>query len=590
MKKPPESIRIKKRFWFLACVFSCFFLVVALRAFQIQVLQRDTLVQKAERHYRKSMVFHGKRGSILDINGAPLAISMEAASVAIRPDLFPDKDAAALSLSRILGKPFEDIRPVFSGKGFTWVARNIRPETAGEIRAYAETLPLSPSQKLLAVQIVQESSRAYPNREMAAQVLGFTGRDGEGLEGLENRFNALLKGEARDLTIIRDARGRWFNTESSGLKAAPGKDLVLTLDKTLQFITESALNEAAGRTDAAAGMAVVLCPKTGALRAIAHYPSFNPNDFGNYPADFRKNRAVSEPFEPGSTMKAFLIAGALDRGYIRPDSIYDCANGAYRIGPVTIRDTKPHDWLSVTQILKYSSNIGSVKISEVMGEKALYDTLRDFGFGEKTGIETPGETRGALRDWRQWTAVDTGNIAFGQGLSASAVQLVAATAAIANGGLLMQPHIIREIRDPVSGKVDSFQPSSLRRVISPETAATVREMMAAVTETGGTGVDAAPAGYRVAGKTGTSQKTEPDGTYSKTRFIASFLGFAPLEDPALVVLIMLDEPRKNYYGGAAAGPAFRTIVAEGLAYMNVPPQSTTYITKAMGHGEHYENF
>ncbi|MDY0164014.1 penicillin-binding protein 2 [Desulfobotulus sp.] len=585
MKKAPEPTFAKTRFMLVIAVFSLLFCTVGVRAFQVQVLQREGLVQKAERHYRKSLVFHGKRGSILDKNGAPLAVSMEAASVAIRPDLFPDRETAATAIARILGKPREDLLPLFSGDRFTWIARRVRPEAAEEILAFRSTLPLTPSQRLLAIQVVSESSRAYPNREMAAQVIGFTGMDGEGLEGLEHRYNSVLKGEARDLTIIRDGRGRWFNEQDTAAEAAPGKNLVLTLDKTLQFITESALSEAASRSDAAAGMAVVLCPKTGAIRAMAHYPSFNPNNFGPYPRDFWRNRAVSEPFEPGSTMKSFLIAGALDRGYIRSDAIYYCGNGSYRIGPVTIRDTKPHEWLSVTQILKFSSNIGSVKISEVMGEKALFDTLRSFGFGERTGIDAPGETRGILRDWRRWTSVDTGNIAFGQGLSASAVQLVAAAGAIANGGILMRPYLVQEIRDPLTGTAEVFPPQAVHRVIAPETANMVKAMMATVTETGGTGTAAAPRGYRAAGKTGTSQKTEPDGSYSRSRYIASFLGFAPLEDPALVVLVMLDEPRKSHYGGAAAGPAFRTIISEGLAYMNIPPRPATPITTAMGYGE-----
>ncbi|MCW7752560.1 penicillin-binding protein 2 [Desulfobotulus sp. H1] len=590
MKKIPEHRYAKNRFRFLSLVFSLLFLIVAARAFQVQVLHRDSLVQKAERHYRKALLFHGKRGSILDANGSPMAVSVDAASVAIRPDYFPDKDAAALKIARILGKDVNEIRPLFSENRFTWIARRIRPETADSILAIGEELHLPPSHRSMAIQVVNESSRAYPNREMAAQVIGFTGTDGEGLEGLEHRYNGILKGEARDLTIIRDGRGRWFNETSSDGQAAPGKDIVLTIDKTIQFITESALHEAASRSDAAAGMAVVLCPKTGDIKAMAHYPSFNPNDFRRYPQDFWRNRAVSEPFEPGSTTKIFLVAGAIDRNYIRPDSIYYCGNGSYRIGPVTIRDTRPHEWLSVTQILKFSSNIGSVKISEVMGEKALYDSLRSFGFGERSKIEAPGETRGILRDWQRWTAVDTGNIAFGQGFSASAVQLVAAAGAIANGGILMQPRLVREIRDPVTGKSTRMPPKAIRRVIAPETAATVSSMMAAVTEADGTGRAATPQGYRVAGKTGTSQKTNPDGTYSRTRFIASFLGFAPLDDPALAIVIMLDEPRRSSYGGAAAGPAFRTIVSEGLAYMNIPPEPIRPFTTAMQQGNAHEGF
>ncbi|TYT74573.1 peptidoglycan D,D-transpeptidase FtsI family protein [Desulfobotulus mexicanus] len=586
MKKVHKPTFAKQRFQLVALIFSLLFLSVAGRAFQVQVLHKDTLVQKAERHFRTASVFHGKRGSILDSNGSPLAVSMEAASIAIRPDFFPDRNAAAEGIARILGKTTSEIIPLFAEDRFTWLARRIRPETAEEILEFGKTLNMNASQRRMAIQVFTENSRAYPNREMAAQVIGFTGTDGDGLEGLEHRYNDLLKGGAQNMSIIRDGRGRWFSEESSLPQVEPGKDIVLTLDKTLQHITESALHEAAGRSDAAAAIAVVLCPKTGDIRAMAHYPSFNPNDFGRYPRNFWRNRAVSEPFEPGSTTKVFLVAGAIENNYIRPDSIYYCGNGSYRIGRVTIRDTRPHEWLSVTEILKFSSNIGSVKISEVMGEKALYDTLKTFGFGERTEIEAPGETRGLLRDWQRWRAVDTGNIAFGQGFSASAVQLAAAAGAIANKGVLMQPRLVREIRDSVTGEVEVIPPRAIRRAISPETAAIVKEMMATVTQTGGTGVAAAPKGYRVAGKTGTSQKIEPDGSYSRTRFMASFLGFAPLDDPALVIMVMLDEPRRSYYGGVAAGPVFRTIVSEGLAYMNIPPEPMGPITTAMAQGGH----
>lgn len=568
-KSNPPQIG-KGRALVVAGLFSFLFLVVAARAFQIQILQQPELMKKAERQYRRSLEFDGKRGRILDTNEAPIAVSMDAYSIAIRPQEIPDRKSAAKKLARALHQNEARIRKKIAGDRFTWLARRVGPATRKRVEAL----------HLPGIEVVTETSRAYPGKGLAAQVIGFTGTDGKGLEGLEYRFNEALKGEKQDLSVIRDAGGRWFKEGGLTADPPPGKDIVLTLDKTIQFIAESALSDAAKQYDAASGMAIVMAPKTGAIRAIAHYPQYNPNTFGNYPPRFWQNRAVTEPFEPGSTLKVFLAAGAIHKGYCRPDSIYYCGNGSYKIGPVTVHDTKPHEWLSVSQIIKYSSNIGAVKISEVTGAESLHAILKDFGFGEKSGIEASSETKGILRPWPEWTQVDTGNIAFGQGISTSAIQLTAAVSAIANGGRLMRPYLIEEIRDPKTGRHQKREPEIIRQVVSPDAAAIVRQMMESVTEEGGTGTQSVPVGYRVAGKTGTSQKLGANGKYSKKHYIASFLGFAPLENPELAVLVVLDEPRANYYGGTVAAPVFREIVAESLAYMNIRPRQMTAAVKA----------
>lgn len=586
MKKRLEPAPQKSRFILVMVLFASFFFVVAGQAFRIQILENDLFTEQAEKLYLKEKVLKGKRGSILDARGVPMAMSIDAVSIAIRPQYLPQDrkfDKARTEIANIIGKTRKELDIVFSRSGFTWLSQETQPEVAEKLLSYVKTLDIPNENKKRLIEVFEASRRVYPNRSIAAQLVGFTGRDGQGLEGLEYHYNDILKGETRNETFIHGSRSGIFNEDAPLLEENHGKDIVLTIDRGLQFIAENALAEAALQAEASNGMAVILSPKTGEILAMANYPSFNPNDFLQYPKASWRNRVITDVFEPGSTLKVFLVAGALEQKFVEPNTIYYCENGSYHIGPQRIRDTKPHGWLSVKQIVKYSSNIGSVKISEVLGRENLHGILTGFGFGRKTHIDTAGETGGILSHWRRWYPQDTGSIAFGQGISTTALQLAVAAGAIANGGDLMQPYLIKEIRDPVTGEVETINPRLVRRVISHKTSEIVKEMMASVTEAGGTGVQAATYGYRVAGKTGTSQKQEEDGSYSQTRHIASFLGFAPFRNPEIVVLVVLDEPKKKQYGGTAAAPAFKTIISESLAYMNIPPETVTPFTVAMFH-------
>lgn len=584
MKKRHEPTLKKSRFILVSVIFASFFLVVAAQAFRIQVLENDRFTEKAGKLILREKTLAGKRGSILDTHGVPMAMSIDAVSIGIRPQYLPqDKqyDEARATIAKIVGKTKKELAPVFSGSGFTWLSKKAQPEVAEALLGYVKTLNIPDKDKNHLIDVFETSSRVYPSRDIAAQLIGFTGTEGQGLEGLEYHYNDILKGETKQETLVRGPGSGFFAEDAPLLAENHGKDIVLTIDREIQFIAENALAEAAMQAEAESGMVVALSPKTGEILAMANYPPFNPNDFQQYPAAHWRNRVVTDVFEPGSTLKVFLVAGALEQKFVQPNSIYYCENGMYNIGPQRIRDTKPHGWLSVKQIIKYSSNIGSVKISEVLGREKLHQILTDFGFGKKTQVDTVGETGGLLSHWRRWYPQDTGSIAFGQGISTTALQLAVAASAIANGGNLMQPYLIKEIRDPVTGEVQKTEPTLVRRVISPETSEIVKGMMASVTEAGGTGVQAATYGYRVAGKTGTSQKQEKDGSYSQTRHIASFLGFAPVKDPEIVVLVVLDEPRKKQYGGTAAAPAFKKIISESLAYMHVPPETVTPFSLAM---------
>ncbi|MGA6926835.1 MAG: penicillin-binding protein 2, partial [Desulfosarcina sp.] len=350
-----------------------------------------------------------------------------------------------------------------------------------------------------------------------------------------------------------------------------GNNVVLTIDRTIQHIAQKALEASVTGYAAQSGMAVVMVPATGEVLALAQYPFFNPNSYTDFKRESWRNRAITDPFEPGSTMKMFSAAAAIDSGVCSPSTIFFCENGEYRIGRNTIHDTKSHGWLSLQQIVKYSSNIGSVKMAEALGPRQLHDYLSAFGFGQRSGITCPGETAGSLSPFKIWSAIDAGAISFGQGISVSAIQLVAAASAIGNDGVLMKPLLVKSITDRNGRVVKSFAPEPMRRVISVQTAATVRRILKTVITEGGTGVKAALEGYTVCGKTGTAQKIDESGTYAKGRYLSSFIGLTPADRPELAILVIIDEPKVQTYGGIVAAPAFRQIALETLTYLNIPP-------------------
>lgn len=563
--------KTKNRELIIALFFSLFFMVIGIRAVQLQVFERNWLADKAENQYLKSVTTGGKRGTIFDIKKREMAVSLDAFSIGVVPSRLKEKKVAAGMIAKALGLRKKEVLKKISGKSFKWLKRKATPEEARTIK----------SLELKGIELVKEHERFYPGRSLAAQVLGFTSIDGRGLEGIEYAYNDVLKGTKNRVTVSRDARGKSFTVPETEASKGNGDNLILTLDRTIQFATEKALNEAATQFRAKYGLAVVMNPKTGAILAMANYPAFNPNAFGDFDRTTFRNRAVIDAFEPGSTMKVFSAAAALEAKACTPNSIFFCENGTYRVGGHNVNDTHPHQWLSLQQIIKFSSNIGVVKISELIGKKRLYNTLTDFGFGKKTGLDLSGETTGLLMPSSKWTTVDTGAISFGQGISVSAVQLVTALSAIANGGFMVKPHTVHAITDPSGTIKRTFDAGKKRRIISEKTARAVKKMMATVVTEGGTGVNAALEGYTVCGKTGTAQKIGADGRYSKKRYSASFLGFAPEKNPEIAVLVVIDEPRGNYYGGTVAAPAFKQIVFQTLNYLKVAPENQSIPEKLM---------
>ncbi|CAH2032244.1 penicillin-binding protein [Trichlorobacter ammonificans] len=548
------------RILMVAGLFSCAFVAVAVRTFSLQVLQHEHLVKMAERQHQRTVPLTPARGGIYDRSGASLAVSLEMDSLYAEPRRIKNPETVAAILAPLLDISEQELlRKLSSDRGFIWIERQISPETAARIR----------QMKLTGIGFAKESKRFYPNYEVAAHVLGFTGLDPEGLEGLERRYDSTILGKGGYLVTERDALGRDVAVKSAVVTdASPGKNLILTLDKNIQYLAEKELTKAVQSSGAKSGMVIVAEPATGKILAMANYPTFNPNSYNQYQPFQLRNRAVADSFEPGSTLKIFLLAAALEEKIVSPQNSINCENGRYSFGGRIIRDDHPKGRLTVAEVLKYSSNIGSAKIGLKLGDDRLHRYLTSFGFGQKTGIDLPGEVSGSLRPVNRWYGSDIATISFGQGISVSALQLVAATSAVANGGTLMKPYLVERITDTNGQTIQSFSPQALRRIVSPSTAASVTRMMEGVVAAGGTGTNAALEEIKVAGKTGTAQKADSHGKgYSSTRRTASFIGFVPSDKPLMTILVVIDEPRTSPYGGVVAAPVFREVAINSLCYL-----------------------
>lgn len=553
----------RARIVLVGILFAAAFAAIGGKAFYIQVYQSPWLSEKATGQIKRSVASAGKRGTIYDANRGELAVTLDVTSIAARPRLITDAKTTAPKLARILKLRTQDVRRKLSSKkSFVWLKRQATPR---ETEAVDEL-------GVKGIEFVSETNRYYPNTTLAAQVLGFTGIDGSGLEGVEFYYDRYLRGEEEKTTVYKDALGNGIATQGELAPSLRGNDLILTIDQNIQYLTESALAAAVEAYKAKSGIAVVLDPSSGAVLALAHAPLFNPNAFERSTEARWRNRAITDVFEPGSTMKIFSAAAAIESADMSPHTIFFCENGAYRIGSNVVHDVKKHGWLSLQQIIKYSSNIGAVKIGEKVGPRKLYQNLRNFGFAETTGLDAPGEVAGMLSPFARWSRIDTGAIAFGHGISVTAIQLVRAVAAIANGGVLMKPYLVKAITDSEGRIVKEFRPTEIRRVISPQTARILRKIMQSVVSEGGTGENGSLEGYTVGGKTGTARKLNAEGKYDGERHLASFAGFAPAENPVLAALVIIDEPQGAYYGGTVAAPVFKAIVQGTLSYLNIAPQ------------------
>ncbi len=546
----------------MGIVLSLWATVVVGRLVQVQLVRHDDYNARAADQQQRTISLTPVRGSIRDARGRILAESIPADSVYADPQAVQNPQLVAQRLSAVLGMRIPDIEKKLKARNeFAWIARQVSPEVGAQVRKL----------KLPGIYTLEEHRRSYPRGALAANVLGYVNLDGVGIAGIEHSFDHHVQGQAGKVTLLRDARRGMYLMGGGGKNAArDGSHVVLTIDEVIQFIAERALKSAVEKYRAASGSVVVMDPRDGAILAMASAPTFDPNDFRKFtPADWR-NRAVQDFYEPGSTFKIVTAAAGLEEGLVTPSQMIDCNNGGIQIANVRIKEHGGHAYgvIPFEEVLVHSSNVGTIRVGLALGSKRLYRYVRAFGFGEKSGIELPGETSGMLRRTERWSQLSNAVISIGQEMAATPLQVTRAVAAIANGGMLPQPKIVQRVIDSNGKTIYEAPTDKSRRVVSARTAAVLNEMLKAVVERG-TGKSAALAEHVVAGKTGTAQKPGRGGYSSDV--VASFAGYVPADRPRLVILVAVDTPRGAQYGGTIAAPVFQEVAQATLRYLEVPP-------------------
>ncbi len=540
------------------------------RAHELQVRQNSQLSDLAQQQYDREVRQQSRRGTIFDRNHNALAVSVDGFSLTANPRTLRrrhiDVTALGTRLAGVLGlEVAHTVAELERDLSFRWVKRHMTPNEANSVRAVLREYTVRADDGMA---LVVEPHRWYPNSELAAHVIGAVDIDGVGLEGIEKTFDDKLRGNDARLQGVRDAMGRLVFAEGlSPSDGSAGNDITLTIDKTIQFIAERELGAMVRSSEAVGGSLVVTDPNTGEILAMASYPTYNPNDLAHSTLEGRRNRVVGDRFEPGSTMKVFTVAGALDAGVIQSGQLINCYGGIFTIGDRTIHDTHTDTWNTPMQVLARSSNIGAAQIGLALGADGLERVFRRFGFGERTGVPLPGEARARFGE-RRWYDVEVATVAFGQGIGVTSLQLAQGLGAIANGGRLVRPLLVSRVHDATGALVEEHVPDAGRVAMDSRVARLVAEMLTTVTEEGGTGTGAAIPGVRVAGKTGTAQKAREHGRgYDENRWVSSFIGFAPSEHPEVVVTVIIDEPAGEHQGGTVAAPVFRRVTEETLRYL-----------------------
>ena len=549
----------------IGCVFIIGASVVIGRAYHLQIKNGAEYQGAAKRQSNTQRRVVAKRGTILDRNGDELALTVNVDTIFAEPRRIANPAHVAKKLSPILDIPVKQLASRLNSKRyFRYIKRRVSPKVAAQVQAL----------NIKGIGIEQEPRRFYSSRNLASHILGFTNHEGKGVAGIERTYEEYLRGRTYEVSSLRDALGnKVLRNGFTPHAALEGRNVRLSIDRNIQHAAQSELRKAVVENGGKSGVALVLQPRTGDVLAMASYPDFNPNDLSTSNNNSHLNRAVSMVYEPGSTMKLVTISAALEDELVSSNETINCENGKWKVGRRTIRDgNHKYGELSLSDILKVSSNICSAKLGFKLGAKRLHHWLTEFGFGLKTDIGLPGELRGLMRPPQKWRDIALANISFGQGLAVTPLQVAQATAVIANDGVLVRPRIVKSI---VSQEGEEEQPEITRepkRIMKAEVAQLLRTMMVGVTEEGGTAEAASIAGFHVAGKTGTSQKIDPvTRAYSRSLYVASFVGFVPADDPAAVILVLVDEPQKSIYGGVVAAPAFKNIAVATLSNLGIFP-------------------
>jgi cell division protein FtsI (penicillin-binding protein 3) len=547
--------------WSLAVVWIA---IILARLSYLQLFHYGEYLARAQRQQQRIFEISPMRGTIYDRKGRELAVSLPTDSLFADPSEITDVGMVARLLSRVLEVPAEDLETrIDEARTPVRLARKVPPEAMQRIA----------EMNLKGVFFQKENRRVYPQRELAASLLGYVDVDEKGNGGIEYSLDKQILGRPGRMMVMADGRRQWY--DRSEATAGPGASVTLTIDETIQYIAEKELARAIEETHAKTGTVVVQDPNSGELLAVANWPTFDPNSPGKYPDEDRIDRAVASAYEPGSTFKVITLTGAIENGVASADDLVDCQMGQIFVAGRLIHDWKKFGVLSVREILEHSSDVGAIKLALRLGASRFYETARAFGIGQSTGIELPGENRGLLRPVENWSASSIGSLAMGQEVSLTPIQIISAISAVANGGTLYAPRAVREIR---GGNADGMRPlREPRQATDGRTAATIREMMEGVILEG-TGKPARLDGYTAAGKSGTAQKIDPaTGRYSRTQYNSSFVGFAPVNNPAIAILVVLDSPVGPHHGGEVGGPVFRRVAEQVLAYLgvshDVPPAS-----------------
>ena len=534
--------------------------VVLGRLVYLQVIRYEFFLNVADRQHGRSIEVDPRRGTIFDRNGTELAMSIDVDSVFVVPSEIPNQETTAQILATVLNlDPQELLARIKSQKNFAWVKRRVDGDVSERVRAL----------NLRGVYFRKEPKRFYPKRELAAQTIGYVGVDDEGLGGLEREFDDDLHGMPGKEMIFVDARRKWYGRVER--QPDPGQNMVLTLDATIQYIVEKELERGMEDTKAVAGTVIVQNPRTGEILALANRPTFNPNVFNSVPKEALKNRAVSDVYEPGSVFKTVTYSAAIEQTVVRPEDHVDCQNGSINVFGMTIRDHEKLGVVTIAEAFAHSSDVAAIKTGMKLGDVRFDQYIRAYGFGAQTGIELPGESRGLKKPVNRWSKVSIGAMSMGQEVGVTAVQVVSMVSTIANDGVYTPPRIVAgELPPNGTPQPVVFHPASQRRVISPMTAAQMKKMMEGVVLFG-TARRAILDGYTVAGKTGTAQKVDPaTGAYSKTKYVASFVGFAPVNNPAITIAVILDSAQGLHQGGQVSAPVFKRIAQQVLEYVHAP--------------------
>jgi cell division protein FtsI/penicillin-binding protein 2 len=545
--------------------FLVFLLFCCARLFYIQLFRSSYLAGIAKKQQNLFVELEPTRGTIFDRNFKPQAFNIPVDSVYISPNDIKDKDKEAVigRLAPILNLDTAYLRDrIYRKKSFIWLARKITPEQSAAIKRL----------NIRGVGLIKESRRSYPNGYLGSHILGFAGMDNSGQEGLELSCDSFLKGEAGWALFLRDARQKKLDLWERMVLPKDGYDLVLTIDEVIQYIAERELDKAFKTHHAKGASIVVMDPHTGAILALASRPTFDLNIRSNISKDLIRDRAITDMFEPGSVFKIVTASAAIEEKKVVEEDKFFCENGQWKFGPHVLHDHKPHGELTFREVVEQSSNIGTAKVALVLGQDNLYKYIKLFGFGAKTGIDLPGEISGVARSPRSWSKISIVTIPMGHEVGVTAIQLANAISAIANGGQLMKPYLIKEVRDKQGEVIKEFGPVLVNKVISLDTANRIKKILTGVIEEG-TGKMARMEGFTAAGKTGTAQKIEPNGRYSHNKFVASFIGFAPAEDPMLTIVVIVDEPHPYYFGGVVAAPVFKNVAGDVIKYIRSSRES-----------------